>query len=204
MKTWYNSKTLWVNMLAVMAFYGQSRYGFVIDAETQAGLLAVINLFLRVITNTPIIWKNDASNPLANDSGRILAPLINMLLLAALALISACTTLGTANPQISTESPLQKAGKSLLSVKNQINVAASQVNALCASKKLTPDICRQAKGIYDASKPTYDSAVDAYQQLSSDPSGAGGGDPAAISAALIRLQDAADQLHLIAISGVAL
>jgi uncharacterized membrane protein len=49
-KTWYTSKTLWVNAIALIALIVQGMTGFVIDIEAQAGLLVVINMILRVIT----------------------------------------------------------------------------------------------------------------------------------------------------------
>ncbi len=57
-KPWYVSKTLWVNVIAMIAMLVQTKVGFVIDAETQAALLIVINLVLRIITKTPISWTN--------------------------------------------------------------------------------------------------------------------------------------------------
>jgi hypothetical protein len=51
-KPWYTSKTLWGNTLAGVALLAQAYWGFVIDAEAQAGLLVVMNLILRVITKS--------------------------------------------------------------------------------------------------------------------------------------------------------
>ena len=49
-KRWYTSKTLWLNLLAIIALIAQAELGYVLDAEAQAALLAVINLILRIIT----------------------------------------------------------------------------------------------------------------------------------------------------------
>ena len=49
-KRWYTSKTLWVNLLAIAAFIAQGQFGYLLDAEAQAALLAIINLILRIIT----------------------------------------------------------------------------------------------------------------------------------------------------------
>ena len=49
-KRWYTSKTLWVNLLAIAAFGVQTEFGYILDAEAQAVILAVINLILRVVT----------------------------------------------------------------------------------------------------------------------------------------------------------
>lgn len=50
-KAWYLSKTLWVNAIALIAIIAQGATGFIIAPEAQAGLLVVINLILRAITN---------------------------------------------------------------------------------------------------------------------------------------------------------
>ena len=50
-KIWYQSKTLWVNLIAIVALIAQAQFGFVIAPEGQVGILAVINLILRAITN---------------------------------------------------------------------------------------------------------------------------------------------------------
>lgn len=54
-KPWYTSKTLWVNAIAFVALVIQSfGTGFVIGPEEQIGILAVINILLRLITKTGI------------------------------------------------------------------------------------------------------------------------------------------------------
>ena len=49
-KRWYTSKMVWVNLLAIVALVAQAEFGYVLDAEAQAAILAVINLMLRMIT----------------------------------------------------------------------------------------------------------------------------------------------------------
>ena len=49
-KRWYTSKMVWVNLLAIVALGVQAEFGYILDAEAQAALLAVINLMLRIIT----------------------------------------------------------------------------------------------------------------------------------------------------------
>jgi len=56
-KKWYESKTLWVNLLSVIALVVQTQVGFVIDAEAQMALLGVINLVLRAVSKSVISWK---------------------------------------------------------------------------------------------------------------------------------------------------
>ena len=49
-KRWYTSKTLWANLLAIVALIAQTEFGYLLDAEAQAVILAGINLILRIIT----------------------------------------------------------------------------------------------------------------------------------------------------------
>ena len=49
-KRWYTSKTLWANLLAIVALVAQTEFGYILDAEAQAVILATINLALRIIT----------------------------------------------------------------------------------------------------------------------------------------------------------
>jgi uncharacterized membrane protein len=57
MKTLLKSKTFWVNIVAIAVMLIQAKYGFVIDAEAQLALLAVINLVLRAVTKEEIVWE---------------------------------------------------------------------------------------------------------------------------------------------------
>lgn len=52
----YLSKTLWVNLIALVALLAQSLWGFVVDAETQVALLALVNVVLRIVTKEPLTW----------------------------------------------------------------------------------------------------------------------------------------------------
>lgn len=51
----WKSKTLWVNVIALIALAAQLQMGFVISAEAQLGILAVIDLVLRFATTDPIL-----------------------------------------------------------------------------------------------------------------------------------------------------
>lgn len=51
------SKTMWANILAMVALLLQFRYGFVISPEEQAAILAVINMLLRLITQEKLSLK---------------------------------------------------------------------------------------------------------------------------------------------------
>ena len=49
-KRWYTSKTLWLNLLAIAALVAQAEFGYILDTEAQAVILAGINLLLRALT----------------------------------------------------------------------------------------------------------------------------------------------------------
>jgi len=51
-KEWYRSKTLWVNVIALVAMIIQANYGFIIAPEEQAAVIVVVNLVMRAITKT--------------------------------------------------------------------------------------------------------------------------------------------------------
>lgn len=56
MKTvnWYKvvrSKTIWVNLIALIAIVAQTATGFVIAPQDQAAIIVFINLILRTVTN---------------------------------------------------------------------------------------------------------------------------------------------------------
>lgn len=54
---WYLSKTLWTNALALVAMIIQGVTGkVIISLELQATILAGINMILRLITKTPVVW----------------------------------------------------------------------------------------------------------------------------------------------------
>jgi hypothetical protein len=56
-KSIFESKTIWVNFLAIIAFIIQQRFGFVIDEAIQVQILGVINIALRTITKDPVKWS---------------------------------------------------------------------------------------------------------------------------------------------------
>jgi len=55
-KEWYLSKTFWVNIVAILAIIVQSYTDFIIDPETQASILVIINLILRAITGEEVTF----------------------------------------------------------------------------------------------------------------------------------------------------
>jgi uncharacterized membrane protein len=55
-KGWWQSKTVWVNIVAGIALIAQAVTGTqVMDADQQATILAVINIALRFATKAPIL-----------------------------------------------------------------------------------------------------------------------------------------------------
>jgi hypothetical protein len=54
-KKWYLSRTLWVNVIAIVVILVQIiTDNELINVEAQASILAVINVILRLITSQPI------------------------------------------------------------------------------------------------------------------------------------------------------
>lgn len=53
----FQSKVIWVNVLALLALFVQKKYGFVINEELQMELLTFINIALRFITHEKVSWK---------------------------------------------------------------------------------------------------------------------------------------------------
>ena len=56
-KLWYESKQIWVNILAAIAIFAQSKFGYVLPLEVQTQILLLLNLFLRFITKKPVVWE---------------------------------------------------------------------------------------------------------------------------------------------------
>jgi len=54
MKPWYMSRTLWVNIIAIVVLVAQMQFGFEVDEEAELAILAVINLIMRIITKQPL------------------------------------------------------------------------------------------------------------------------------------------------------
>lgn len=55
---WWASRTLWVNLIAIVAMAAQGISGHVlISMELQATILGVVNMVLRFVTKTPVVWS---------------------------------------------------------------------------------------------------------------------------------------------------
>ena len=197
-KSWYTSKTLWLNLITILALGIQTiNTSYVISPEIQCGLLAIINLILRAVTSQAIDWSTPVK-PTDGTAGNVRLSLLAVMAFMGLWLITGCATTSTPAVDMVTASkadnPMALAGKSLLAVKSTIGTAATATDALCKAGKIGPDKCAQAKDAYNLAKPAYDSAVDAYLLMSQ-----GYGDAAAFGAALGRVQTIA--ANLLALSG---
>lgn len=109
-KEWWKSKTVWINLISVVAMMVQSHTGFVIPPEGQIAILGVINLILRSVTRTTLDWRNDTDH---------IAPLLIMAVLLSM-LMAGCATDQTAK-----QTPQAIAAKSLLSARQGIIAAAT-------------------------------------------------------------------------------
>lgn len=142
-KQWWESRTLWVNGIAVLAVVIQSHTGFVLDIEAQATILAVINIILRFITRQSLNWKGDA--------GKIVP-----LLVLGMALT------GCAGIQGTRQSPQAIAAKSLLSTRQGIIAAAMTADTLCTQGAMKQADCDRAEEMYGLAQQAYGTAADAF------------------------------------------
>jgi len=55
-KTWFTSKTLWVNLLAMVSALLIRKAGVDLPTDWQITALSVINIILRLVTKKPIEW----------------------------------------------------------------------------------------------------------------------------------------------------
>ncbi|MBI5189106.1 MAG: hypothetical protein HZA22_00330 [Nitrospirae bacterium] len=56
-KKWYTSKTLWANTVATIAIVLQGTTGKeLLPVEFQGVLLGVVNMALRLITKSEVVW----------------------------------------------------------------------------------------------------------------------------------------------------
>lgn len=54
MKKWYQSRTLWLNVVGALAYFVQQQFGFLIPESLQIQLLAALNIALRFDTDEAI------------------------------------------------------------------------------------------------------------------------------------------------------
>ena len=55
-KKFWESKTFWVNILAIVGIVSSGLFGFEIPAEWSVSILGVVNLVLRLATKEEIVW----------------------------------------------------------------------------------------------------------------------------------------------------
>ena len=55
-KKWYESRTIWVNVIMAAAYAVQAKYGFIVGPELQTLAITGVNLWLRKITKDEIVW----------------------------------------------------------------------------------------------------------------------------------------------------
>ena len=53
-KKFYQSKTLWVNVIAALALIVGREFDFALDASELAAILAIVNIVLRIATKEPM------------------------------------------------------------------------------------------------------------------------------------------------------
>ncbi|MBI5410157.1 MAG: hypothetical protein HZA14_12405 [Nitrospirae bacterium] len=133
-KTIWQSKTFWVNILAVIGILVQTQTGFIIDPTSQAAILSVINIILRLITKSPVVWGNDNDSSGSNSLG---ACLLAVMLLTSCASLTpntykyAETTKVTAEGIAKIAIDMHKAGT--LDDKNYLRVKSTYESARKAS-----------------------------------------------------------------------
>jgi|LGVF01.1.fsa_nt_gb hypothetical protein len=57
MKQYLKSKTLWANVVALIAIVSMGQFSFVLDTTTQASMLVMMNIILRAITKEELVWN---------------------------------------------------------------------------------------------------------------------------------------------------
>lgn len=58
----WKSKTLWVNLIAILGLFTQWLFGWDLSYEVQALILSTLNIFLRLGTSQPLAVANQSAN----------------------------------------------------------------------------------------------------------------------------------------------
>jgi len=53
-KKWYQSKTLWTNLVAAAAIFVSGNFGVELSGEETGAVLVLVNLVLRLLTKQPL------------------------------------------------------------------------------------------------------------------------------------------------------
>ena len=57
-KKWWASKSIWANVIMMVATVVNGQFDFVnIGMDAQAAILVVVNLVLRAVTKSEIVWN---------------------------------------------------------------------------------------------------------------------------------------------------
>ena len=148
------SKTLWVNILAVVAMLVQGQTGFIIDAEAQIAILGVINLVLRAITREPLNWPSSKSQS-GYSSLSLLHCLVGLCLLLTLVVgLAGCST-----------QTVKTSAKSLILTQQTVVAAAEAADSMCTAGTLNQEQCDEVAGLYAKAKDAYDVALVAEQAV---------------------------------------
>ena len=57
MKEYLKSRTIWINIIAVIAIVSAGEFGIILNGTIQAAILAMINIVMRKITNEELVWS---------------------------------------------------------------------------------------------------------------------------------------------------
>lgn len=57
-KDWWFSKTIWVNVIALIVIIFRDQFGLAITGEESTYILGIINMILRFISHEPIGFKD--------------------------------------------------------------------------------------------------------------------------------------------------
>jgi len=139
------SKTLWVNVVSIIALVVQTYAGFVIDPEKQVVVLGLINGILRFITKAPVEWTTTGKGGSAAGLG--------VIALAIVLSLPGCATV---------ETPQSLAAKSLLTTRQGVIAAATTVDGLCSQGVLKQADCDKAALIYIQAQAAYATTSDAF------------------------------------------
>lgn len=145
-KTWYKSKTLWANFIAIVAMGLQAYAGHeVLNLEAQGAILAALNIALRLVTNTPVVLSADNKG----HARPLLMGLLAALMLAGFLMISGCASPQKANTAIT----------SLRTAHVSARSAAIAVKSLCIEGKLiNAGDCALAEQSWEAYRQAEDTA----------------------------------------------
>ena len=57
-----HSKTIWINVIALVAIVTQKHLGFELSPDLQMELLTVVNIILRLVTHEKITWSKNGNS----------------------------------------------------------------------------------------------------------------------------------------------